>query len=297
MIDKPPAGPLYGARSGHLSKDASHMPPRNSLENTPLQMSLSKGQIPAAAAEQSVRGLAQQERNQTRPSMILPNASPEIRTEIYESSNYSGTDDMKSEITDYSKRSVEHDESGDSPDTAILLSTFAEYHQTVHRNVLAELHNLFRHCSNQGITSHASSRSTESGASQNTDRTSNVSSWNSSIKPGKRRLNDGDTNLPDDDDYGDKGRKRRRIAAPAPGKVSIGPHFACPFFKRNPKKHRKWRSCAGPGWKSVHRLKYIECSLSCFNATNFIQGSIYIGVTHSQSPVLAALQYSKMKRI
>jgi len=27
MIDKSPASPLYGARPGHLSKDASHTPP------------------------------------------------------------------------------------------------------------------------------------------------------------------------------------------------------------------------------------------------------------------------------
>jgi len=32
--------------------------------------------------------------------------------------------------------------------------------------------------------------------------------------------------------------------------------FACPFFKRTPRKHRGCRSCIGPGWDSVHRVKY-----------------------------------------
>lgn len=32
--------------------------------------------------------------------------------------------------------------------------------------------------------------------------------------------------------------------------------FACPYFKRNPAKDHEWRSCYGPGYKSVHRVKY-----------------------------------------
>ena len=31
--------------------------------------------------------------------------------------------------------------------------------------------------------------------------------------------------------------------------------FACPFFKRNPRRYHQWRSCPGPGWASVHRIK------------------------------------------
>jgi hypothetical protein len=31
--------------------------------------------------------------------------------------------------------------------------------------------------------------------------------------------------------------------------------FACPYFKRCPPKYRRCRSCLGPGWQSLHRLK------------------------------------------
>ncbi|KAK9770710.1 putative C2H2-type domain-containing protein [Seiridium cardinale] len=31
--------------------------------------------------------------------------------------------------------------------------------------------------------------------------------------------------------------------------------LACPFFKHNPSKHVTERTCTGPGWSSVHRLK------------------------------------------
>ena len=33
--------------------------------------------------------------------------------------------------------------------------------------------------------------------------------------------------------------------------------FACPYYKRNPEKYRKWTSCPGPGWDEVHRVKYV----------------------------------------
>ncbi|OTB04062.1 hypothetical protein M426DRAFT_321159 [Hypoxylon sp. CI-4A] len=31
--------------------------------------------------------------------------------------------------------------------------------------------------------------------------------------------------------------------------------FACPFYKHDPRAHNKHRSCTGPGWASLHRLK------------------------------------------
>jgi len=43
--------------------------------------------------------------------------------------------------------------------------------------------------------------------------------------------------------------------------------FACPYFKRNPKKYWQ-RPCQGPGWDSIARVKYV----GPFNHPN-----IYIG--------------------
>jgi hypothetical protein len=31
--------------------------------------------------------------------------------------------------------------------------------------------------------------------------------------------------------------------------------FGCPFYQRNPEKHQFHRSCEGPGWEAVHRVK------------------------------------------
>ncbi|KAF5581794.1 Nicotinate-nucleotide diphosphorylase [Fusarium pseudocircinatum] len=33
------------------------------------------------------------------------------------------------------------------------------------------------------------------------------------------------------------------------------PKFACPYFKYNPAKYKDWRTCPGPGWNDVHRVK------------------------------------------
>ncbi len=51
-----------------------------------------------------------------------------------------------------------------------------------------------------------------------------------------------------------KKTKRGPVDAATPGEGG-GKKFACPYFKRNPKKYRNWTSCPGPGWDEVHRVK------------------------------------------
>jgi hypothetical protein len=47
--------------------------------------------------------------------------------------------------------------------------------------------------------------------------------------------------------------------------LSTGPKLACPFFKRDPDKYSQFRTCVGPGWDTVHRLKYVAQSYSAQN--------------------------------
>ncbi|KAL2158714.1 hypothetical protein VTH06DRAFT_4196 [Thermothelomyces fergusii] len=60
-------------------------------------------------------------------------------------------------------------------------------------------------------------------------------------------------------DEGEDGDGRRKKSKRSPNAAGTGgrgsPKFACPYFKRNPKKYRKWTSCPGPGWDEVHRVK------------------------------------------
>jgi hypothetical protein len=55
----------------------------------------------------------------------------------------------------------------------------------------------------------------------------------------------------DEDDDGDCNKRPNPVSKSSQG---LGPRFACPYYQRNPNKH-KARSCAGPGWISVHRVK------------------------------------------
>ncbi|RFN51722.1 hypothetical protein FIE12Z_4034 [Fusarium flagelliforme] len=52
----------------------------------------------------------------------------------------------------------------------------------------------------------------------------------------------------DDTDDGSRGTKRSK-------KASTSQRFACPFYKHNPAQYENSRSCVGPGWKTVHRVK------------------------------------------
>jgi hypothetical protein len=52
----------------------------------------------------------------------------------------------------------------------------------------------------------------------------------------------------DDTDEGSRSTKRSK-------KASTSQRFACPFYKHNPARYENSRSCVGPGWKTVHRVK------------------------------------------
>lgn len=52
-------------------------------------------------------------------------------------------------------------------------------------------------------------------------------------------------------------RKQRNTEGTASNNPTIntGRKFACPFFKRNPRKYATWTTCPGPGWEELHRVK------------------------------------------
>lgn len=52
----------------------------------------------------------------------------------------------------------------------------------------------------------------------------------------------------------DKRRKRPRLASASSEETK---RFACPYYKRNPRKYCKWTSCPGPGWDEIHRVKFV----------------------------------------
>ena len=48
------------------------------------------------------------------------------------------------------------------------------------------------------------------------------------------------------------GRTKKKKVNP---KESGGRKFACPFCRHDPAKYRSVKTCCGPGWDDVHRVK------------------------------------------
>jgi hypothetical protein len=71
----------------------------------------------------------------------------------------------------------------------------------------------------------------------------------------KRTTAEGGSESADDNQDDAPDRKRRLTLPSASIGLSLCSKLACPFFKNNPTKYQSWRTCPGPGWDSVHRVK------------------------------------------
>lgn len=71
---------------------------------------------------------------------------------------------------------------------------------------------------------------------------------------GKRKSRSED-HLPPEDSEEDGPSKRRRGSLATVASSDTSPRFACPFYKHDPLRYRNRRTCPGPGWQTVHRMK------------------------------------------
>jgi hypothetical protein len=97
------------------------------------------------------------------------------------------------------------------------------------------------------------------GNTSNASSTNTIRSQHSNRKPsqraGKRKLGS-DYNLPpNDNDEEDNPNKRRRGSLATVASSDTSTRFACPFYKHEPHRFRNRRTCPGPGWPTVHRMK------------------------------------------
>lgn len=106
-------------------------------------------------------------------------------------------------------------------------------------------------CTSDGSTSSASpSSSFNSSQGSSASGTSNAGSKRSQGDGG-----DGDSLSPGDNGDNDRGKRLKRNPTSPNSEDSHSPKYACPYFKRNPQKYKQRRSCAGPGWPNVYRIK------------------------------------------
>ncbi|KAH7469692.1 hypothetical protein FOMA001_g13974 [Fusarium oxysporum f. sp. matthiolae] len=72
--------------------------------------------------------------------------------------------------------------------------------------------------------------------------------------------------------------------------TTIQPRFACPFYKHNPERYEDIRrSCCGPGWTSVNRVKLVYFYRGYIWSTNADSESMFCDATLSQSMSVIAV--------
>ncbi|CAJ2512044.1 Uu.00g076690.m01.CDS01 [Anthostomella pinea] len=98
--------------------------------------------------------------------------------------------------------------------------------------------------------SEASEGTTEGSSKYPSDGSGKSST--SSKRPKRQFEGDGQDNF---SAGGDENGKDRAGNKRAKKEVELERKWACPFYKHDPEAHSKHRSCAGPGWPSLHRLK------------------------------------------
>lgn len=88
----------------------------------------------------------------------------------------------------------------------------------------------------------------------------------------KRKGSRGNSPPPPNDGNGEDPNKRRRPDAKSDDTESVMLRFACPYYKRNPRRHQTFTSCRDPGFTTVARLKEhlyrrhllpIQCNRCC----------------------------------
>ena len=104
---------------------------------------------------------------------------------------------------------------------------------------------------------HSSSTSTSPSAAPSSDDA--VATFSGDILGGhglKRRREEPPGGNDDDPDEEHRRGKRPKRQGDAKEIALSTRKLACPYYKREPSKYQNWRSCPGPGWDTVHRLKY-----------------------------------------
>lgn len=182
-----------------------------------------------------------------------------------EESDDQESDDEESDDEDYISDDEDHDQLNlfgiplsDNHDKVLKPILSHEKQQIIDR-VMDDLQHMLpgsptnrSHAGSEGST--GSTGSTGSNEGRPAEKGSNTGSQ---ARPSTRKRGLDGSNRPPGDGNDDDGEpsKRRKVKDPSDHSLGKNHKFACPFFKRNPEKYKRYRSCPGPGWDTVHRLK------------------------------------------
>jgi hypothetical protein len=267
LLDRPPSS------HSHTSSDLSRL-------LTPYHLNLESSASAMAAlhrtTQENIADKNSLERGETKNGVGSNRPHHATDSENSITTDDTDIDDLTSEITDYS---VDPDQPKDMPPVFRTLGSLSTWNVMVALCLIlrpdqsvqqfgassrASFELLLSTIDRGSVKTHSGSSSSSSNQeSTQSDRgkgKANASGGNN-ISNGKRPLGGGASQYRHDDKHDDsededEGSKKRprlspRFCSPAKKK------FACPFFKRAPESHQRWRACAGPGWDTVHRVKYV----------------------------------------
>lgn len=133
--------------------------------------------------------------------------------------------------------------------TSLLLT---QYQARLVDNLISEFLSLIN---SEGLVAISRTGSTESSTKSNPSSSISNNGTTGSESPrndGRKRSRDHDGDG-SNQDQGDEPPKVQRVLSPSPSATPR--RLACPYYRHNPTHNLKYRSCAGPGWASVHRVK------------------------------------------
>ncbi|KAI1325852.1 hypothetical protein F5Y16DRAFT_400880 [Xylariaceae sp. FL0255] len=116
------------------------------------------------------------------------------------------------------------------------------------------------------------------------------SSFKSSSSEGSRKRKDRRRQDVESEDDNSESEEEARPSKLSRSERPTDKRFACPYFKKNPREYAGERTCMGPGWKSINRLKehiYRRHRLPRFkcNRCGKTFANLVLQATHERSPM------------
>lgn len=198
------------------------------------------------------------ERKSVGTAVVLPRTQPEISPK--ETASKSAQIPFKMHQSDNDYGLSESDDSTSNREDAESFQLQDQRRKIVDR-VMAYFNDILRV---MPVGIHYTAHDDSKGTSSNHDKSSDLEKSQPSLSTmrglisGKRRFPKEDG---DEDDAEFPPSKQPRTGEPSSEALHRRGRFACPYFKRNPDRYIMRRSCVGPGWDEVRRVKYVIITL------------------------------------
>lgn len=264
---------FFGPERNTKSKDQP--PPSNKVSPTSPESNIESNEQPQPSQQVSPTSsdCTPKSNEQPLPSQNVSPTSPERNTKSKEqpppsqqvspmSNNQCDTSDEVSPCTYEDESSIEDSTKSEDSDDHSSLS-MSNYDQLTiayakHQMMVALMEEFYTNFDPQwqnNVRSHVAPSSRSSRSYADSSKSQNSSRQDSN---GKRAMRDRE---PSPDDNANNGKKRRGNPTDARGDEP-DPQFACPFRKYDPRKYcsnldtgTKYRSCIGPGFSTISKLK------------------------------------------